>query len=190
MMENAYPYLTKNHTNETELEALSNSNPQTYFTIHNPQGNDKMNNSTTVSNSGASTPSTTATTMTGFNHGVPVGTYTAKVVSASRKIHPEQNHDIVRVNMEITEPNHKGHPLSKYYNHRSKESVIFFKREMGSLGFKVGARDELDDLCTSLVGTDLLAQVADLPSGNQVILLKSIQSPKKTPVVDPDSLWV
>jgi hypothetical protein len=92
MMENAYPYLTKNNTNETDLESLSISNPQTYFTIHYPEGNDRMNNSVSnfveAFNPNQNSTDTSCDSPALFHHGVPVGTYKVEIVAASRKEHP------------------------------------------------------------------------------------------------------
>ena len=148
-----------------------------------------MENSTNTPDSNPNVVNPTTNLLTGFHHGVPVGSYTSQIISASRKTHPEGNHDIVRVDMEIKDPSHSRHTLSKYYNQSSKDAVKFFRREMEGIGFNVGARKDLDSLCTSLVGTELIAQVSDHQSGNQVILLKSLQTRKKAPVVDPDLFW-
>ena len=151
--------------------------------------NNSVSNFVEASNLNQNSTDTSCDSPALFHHGVPLGTYKAEVVAASRKVNPETNCDTIRIDMNIEEGPHTGHPLSKYYNQSSKDAVRFFKREMGAIGRSVSTRKDLDTLCTSIVGDRVLAQVANHPNGNQVILLKG-QSLKKAPVVDPDSLWV
>lgn len=125
---------------------------------------------------GATTPS--------FKHGIPSGSYKAKIMKASRRVHQEGGYDVVRVSLALSVQPYMGVPLEKYYNLKSKAALDFFRREMHELGSIVTAREELDSVCSSLVGRDVIAQLADHPSGNQVILLKKLKV-----VVDADVLW-
>lgn len=126
---------------------------------------------------------------TGFHHGVPVGIYLSKIVDATTRKHPEGEHDVIKIDLEIQSPAESGHILTKYYNLTSKESVQFFRREMKEIGFPLTTRADLETLSVLLPTSIVNAQVADHPSGNQVIYLKGVNGKKMPPKVDPNSLW-
>ena len=126
---------------------------------------------------------------TGFHHGVPVGIYLSKIVAATTRKHPEGEHDVIKIDLEIQSPAESGHILTKYYNLTSKESVQFFRREMKEIGFPLTTRADLETLSVLLPTSIVNAQVADHPSGNQVIYLKGVNGKKMPPKVDPNSLW-
>ncbi len=126
---------------------------------------------------------------TGFHHGVPVGIYLSKIVAATTRKHPEGEHDVIKIDLEIQSPAESGHILTKYYNLTSKESVQFFRREMKEIGFPLTTRADLETLSVLLPTSIVNAHVADHPSGNQVIYLKGVNSKKRPPKVDPNSLW-
>ena len=175
---------------------LTNSNTKS---IINLKGENKMEASEVLemcgldnqpNQSNQSSTATTTTTTTGFHHGVPVGTYLTKIVGATTKTHPEGEHDVVKVELEIQSQSQNGHILRKYYNLTSKESVQFFRREMKEIGFPVSSRSDLETLAELLPQAIVNAQVADHPSGNQVIYLKGVNNTKKVTKVDPNALWV
>ena len=189
-------YLVRNGSSGIILEHTNIFDNETGNLKNLLKGEDKMNNSENTSivsfstnpNTNTHTADTSSATAAPFHHGVPVGFYNAVIVSASRKTQPDTKYDIVRVDMEIEDAPYNGHALSKFYNQSSKDAVKFFRREMDGIGFGVASREELDSLCNTLIGTKLVAQIANHPNGNQVILLKG-QTLKKTPVVNPDSFW-
>jgi hypothetical protein len=119
-----------------------------------------------------------------FKHGIPSGSYKARIMKASRRVHQEGGYDVVRVSLALSVQPYMGVPLEKYYNLKSKAAVDFFRREMNELGIALTTRAELDSLCNSLVGKNVLAQLADHPSGNQVILLKHLKV-----TANADELW-
>lgn len=169
--------------------------------INNLKGENKMeasevlemcgiDNQSNQSDQSSTATTTTTTTTTGFHHGVPVGTYLTKIVGATTKTHPEGEHDVVKVELEIQSQSQNGHILRKYYNLTSKESVQFFRREMKEIGFPVSSRSDLETLAELLPQSIVNAQVADHPSGNQVIYLKGVNNTKKVTKIDPNALWV
>lgn len=124
----------------------------------------------------------------GFQQGVPSGSYTAVIKDAVHSVH-DKGYDVFRISMTITAGKHVGHSLTKYYNHKTKKAVEFFRREMDVIGSIVNSRDKLGDLCNALAGRTVIAEVADHPSGNQVIFLKNANTTRTSSGIDPEELW-
>jgi len=138
------------------------------------------------------TPTTNAshpvTKATGFQHGIPSGYYKSSIKDAKHTVHPD-GHDVIRITLEVATAPYGGHSFAKFYNLKTKKAVDFFRREMDEIGSLVSSRGELSDLCGTLVGREVLAQIADHPSGNQVIFIKRLKSPSPASSVNLADLW-
>ena len=129
------------------------------------------------------------TKVPGFQHGVPSGSYKSSIKDATHTVHPGGGHDVIKITLVVAVPPYAGHSFTKFYNLKTKKAVDFFRREMDGIGSIVTSRQELGGLCGSLVGRPVLAQIADHPSGNQVIFLKKLKAQSAPVVTNPAELW-
>lgn len=124
----------------------------------------------------------------GFQHGVPSGYYKSTIKDAKHTVHSD-GHDVIRITLEVATAPYLGHSFVKYYNLKTKKAVDFFRREMDEIGSLVSSRGELSDLCGTLIGREVLAQIADHVNGNQVILIKRLKASSPAPSANPADLW-
>ncbi len=125
----------------------------------------------------------------GFQHGLPSGYYKSSIKDAKHTVHPDGGHDVIRITLEVATAPYVGHSFAKFYNLKTKEAVDFFRREMDEIGSIISSRGELSDLCGTLVGREVLAQIADHPSGNQVIFIKRLKAQVPVLSVNLADLW-
>lgn len=140
----------------------------------------------------ANAPATSLVTpakASGFQHGVPSGHYNCTIKDARHHIHQDGGHDVIKLSLTVDGGPYAGHPLKKYYNLKTRKSLDFYRREMEAIGFGITERSALGGHCASLIGKAISAQVADHPSGNQVIFLKRQKAQGQAVAINPDDLW-
>ena len=120
---------------------------------------------------------------------IPAGSYIASITKANATVHDVGKYDIVSMEIRVQAEPYSGFVLNKLYHQKSKKSVDFFKREMKEIGFHIHGRDELPDLCESLVGKIIVADIVDQQNGNQGLFLKCANRKKTVAAIDPDDLW-
>lgn len=126
----------------------------------------------------------------GANTGeIPAGSYLSTITQVDKTTHPDGKYDIVKMEITIQGGKYSGSVLTKYYHHKTKKAVGFFRREMEEIGVSVNDRYQLSQLCDTLAGTNVVAEVFPNESGNQLIYLKNANTKKTVTPVDPDSLW-
>ncbi len=120
---------------------------------------------------------------------IPAGSYLSTITHMEKTNHPDGKYDIVKMEITIQGGQHSGFVLTKCYHQKTKKAVSFFKREMEEVGITVNDRYQLDLLCDTIAGTNVVAEVTPSDSGNQAVYLKNANTKKTVTPVDPDSLW-
>jgi hypothetical protein len=134
--------------------------------------------------------STSATTPSTPPGEIPAGSYLSTITRVDKTTHPEGTYDIVKMEITVQGGQYSGFVLKKSYHQKTLKAVNFFKREMEEIGVTLKKRRQLDDLCDTLTGTNVIADIVPSDSGNQAIYLKNSNTKKNVVPVDPDALWM